>query len=287
MIGDALPNLVVIGAQKCGTTALHSYLEEHPEISMSRPKELDFFVSDLFLRRMKGLRGVDWYRRHFDARSPVRGESSPNYTAEPIPPRGRRRAFDPYYRGVAERMHSLVPGAKLIYMVRDPIERVRAQWIHIRTRGWEREPLESAVSKPSSTYIARSSYCFQLERFLEHYPLDQVLVIDQGDLLHRRPHTLAAVFRFIGVDDSFWSRSYEGMFNVTRALRRRTAVGVVSHAALPRRAWLRLGRHAPFSLPFEPPEMSEAIRAELADRLSEDVARFRALTGRRFEDWSL
>ncbi len=254
---------------------------------MSRPKELDFFVSDLFVRRTKGPRGVDWYRRHFDAGSPVRGESSPNYSAEPIPPRGRRRAFDPYYRGVAERMRSLIPGAKLVYMVRDPVERVQAQWVHVRSRGWEREPLESAVFRPSSTYIARSSYCFQLERFLEHYPLDQVLVIDQGDLLHRRPHTLAAVFRFIGVDDSFWSRSYEDMLHETSGLRRRTALGAASHAALPRRAWASLGRRAPFSLPFEPPEMSEATRAELTDRLGEDVARFRALTGRRFENWSL
>jgi len=254
---------------------------------MSQPKELDFFVSDLFVRRTKGPRGVDWYRRHFDARSPVRGESSPNYTAEPIPPRGRRRVFDPYHRGVAERMHALVPGAKLIYMVRDPVERVRAQWIHVRSRGWEREAIESAVFNPGSTYIARSSYCFQLERFLEHYPLDQILVLDQDDLLHRRPQTLAAVFRFLGVDDSFWSRSYEGVFNITSALRRRTALGRAAQVALPRRAWGKLRRHRPFSFPFERPEMDEAIRGELTDRLSEDVARFRALTGRPFENWSL
>ncbi len=254
---------------------------------MSRPKELDFFVSDFFVRRTRGPRGVDWYRRHFDPRRPVRGESSPNYTAEPTPPRGRRRALDPYYGGVARRMHSLVPGAKLIYMVRDPIERIRAQWIHLHTRGLQRKPLESAVAQRGSTYLARSSFCFQLERFLEHYPLDQLMIVDQDDLLHRRRATLAAVFRFLGVDEGFWERSYEHVIHETRERRRRTALGVVSHAALPRRAWARLGRHAPFSLPFEPPEMSEAVRAELTARLSEEVARFRALTGRRFEHWSL
>ena len=68
----ALPNLVVIGAQKCGTSGLHYYLSLHPEVSMSRPKELNFFIEE-----RNWPRGADWYRRHFDAGARVRGESSP------------------------------------------------------------------------------------------------------------------------------------------------------------------------------------------------------------------
>jgi hypothetical protein len=56
-----LPNLVIIGAAKCGTTSLHRYLARHPEIHMSEPKELDFFVAEL-----NGSRGVRWYERHFN-----------------------------------------------------------------------------------------------------------------------------------------------------------------------------------------------------------------------------
>src|SRR6266480_7909195 len=74
----ALPNLIVLGAQKCGTSGLHYYLSLHPEVWMSRPKELNFFLEERNWNR-----GVDWYRRHFDPDARVRGEASPNYTAYP------------------------------------------------------------------------------------------------------------------------------------------------------------------------------------------------------------
>src|ERR687898_136777 len=74
----ALPNLVVLGAQKCGTSGLHFYLDLHPEIAMSMPKELNFFIEE------RGWpRGTDWYMQHFDPDAPIRGESSPNYTTYP------------------------------------------------------------------------------------------------------------------------------------------------------------------------------------------------------------
>src|SRR6059058_6332030 len=74
----ALPNLIVIGAQKCGTSGLHYYLSLHPEVSMSRPKELNFFIVE-----RNWPRGTEWYAAHFEPRAIVRGESSPNYTAYP------------------------------------------------------------------------------------------------------------------------------------------------------------------------------------------------------------
>ena len=113
-----LPNLIVIGAAKCGTTSLHAYLDEHPEIAMSREKELHFFVD-----RKNWGRGIEWYEAQFDASAPVRGESSPGYSAYPL------------YEGVAERMARVVPDAKLVYLVRDPVERVVSHYTH-RTVNW-------------------------------------------------------------------------------------------------------------------------------------------------------
>jgi hypothetical protein len=84
-----LPNLIVIGAQKCGTTSLHYYLSLHPEIAMSRTKELHFFS-----RRWR--RGLRWYERQFRDPAPIRGESSPSY------------AFYPVWRDVPERMAEVV-----------------------------------------------------------------------------------------------------------------------------------------------------------------------------------
>jgi hypothetical protein len=268
--GETLPNLVVIGAQKCGTTALHSYLVRHPQISMSRPKELNFFIEELNWRR-----GVDWYRGQFDPGARVRGESSPDYTA------------DPWYAGVPERMHSVVPDAKLIFIVRDPVERVRAQWIHNYSNRAQDKPLHEAVLEEGSTYIPRSSYHYQLSRFLEHYPMSQILVLDQSELLEKRRQTLPWIFRFLGVDDGFWNRSFRKLALESADRRRKTPLGVWSSEHLPGRYWRRLRHRAPFSFPFEHTQMSDELRAEVAERLADDVARFRALTGRRFQSWSI
>ena len=83
----ALPNLIIIGGLKCGTTSIHHYLGLHPEIQMSKPKELNFFVEELNWDL-----GLDWYASRFDDRFEVRGESSPHYTNLPR------------FEGVAERI---------------------------------------------------------------------------------------------------------------------------------------------------------------------------------------
>src|SRR5689334_4168641 len=93
----ALPNLIIIGGLKCGTTSIHHYLGLHPEINMSKPKELNFFVAELNWDL-----GLGWYEGRFDGRFSVRGESSPHYTNLP------------YFKGVPERIERQISGAKLI-----------------------------------------------------------------------------------------------------------------------------------------------------------------------------
>src|ERR1700761_4316974 len=96
----ALPNLIIIGAAKCGTTSLHNYLDLHPEVQMSEPKELEFFVDD-----GNWAKGLAWYRTHFDPAARIRGESSTRYT----------RDHNPSY--VAERIQETVGDLKVVYMV--------------------------------------------------------------------------------------------------------------------------------------------------------------------------
>src|SRR5205085_10467190 len=102
-----LPNLIVIGAAKCGTTSLHRYLDLHPEVAMSKTKQLHFFTE-----KENWGRGLAWYESHFDTPAQVRGESTPAYSAWPV------------HRGVPERIARVVPDTRLIYLVRDPVERV-------------------------------------------------------------------------------------------------------------------------------------------------------------------
>ena len=204
----ALPNLIVIGSQKCGTSGLHYYLGLHPEISMSTPKELDFFIAE----RNHPL-GLDWYRAQFDPQAKVRGESSPNYTAYP------------QHVGVPERMHSIVPEARLLYMVRDPIDRIAAHWVHNFAKRREKGDLSETLLHRNTSYLTRSHYYTQLQQFLRLYPREQVLLLEQEELRNRRLETLRRVFEFVGVDPGFSHASFSDERHRTARKTRATAAG--------------------------------------------------------------
>ncbi len=275
---SGLPNLIVIGAQKCGTSSLHHYLGLHPEVTMSTPKELNFFID-----RQNWSRGLDWYRGHFDPAAKVRGESSPNYTNHPT------------VQGVAERMAEVVPGARLIYLVRDPIERIAAQWVHQRASLYEKLDMPDALAAPRATYVDRSSYFRQLQRFLEHFPRDHVLVLDSDDLRNHRPATLREVFEFIGVDPGFDHPQFARERHSTSRKRRPTSLGVLANRLRPTNGRGLRGRafRAVYRLPLlsktvaKPLGVREMLGPAAVELLHEDAERLRELTGRRFAGWSV
>lgn len=266
---SALPNLIVIGAQKCGTSALHYYLGFHPAIAMSRPKELNFFI-----RKRNWKLGREWYEQHFDPSARVRGESSPNYTSYPR------------HGGVPRRMHSLVPDARLIYLVRDPIERVLSQYVHNYTKRVRGRDLAAMVMKPGSSYIPRSRYYEQLEQFREHYDDSQILVLAQDDLLHGRAETLRCVFAFLGVDESFTHANYSRIRHRSSEKDQETAIGRLGER-LPPQLRSRLERRGRTTKPVERPRLDPGLRQLLVDALHDDAQRLRAYTGRAFSEWSV
>jgi Sulfotransferase domain len=269
----ALPNLIVIGAMKCGTTSLHHYLDLHPEIQMSKPKELKFFVEEV-----NWSRGEDWYRRHFDPSAPVRGESSPQYTTFPR------------WQGVAERMHALVPDAKLILVVRDPLERIVSHYVHMRSLGTERREFEDAMR--DSVYLDRSRYWMQLQPYLALYPEGSVRVISAEDLNGRRRETLGRVFGFLGVDEGFTSPEFERMWETTEGKNTkfrwllRTRSWRLSHR-LPRNFRWRLERikYSTVGGQAELPVLDENLRERMIEGLRDDVAHLRAFTGEEYAGW--
>ena len=178
--GSALPTLIVIGAMKCATTALHDYLDAHPDITMSRPKELNFFSES-------PTRELGWYAAHFDPRSKLRGESSPGYTS-------------PSFPDAAVRMASAAADVRLLYLVRDPVERALSQYRHHLRDRTEARPLEEAVLDPNSQYIARSRYFERLQPFLQHFDPAQIQVVVQERLLADRHHVMADVYRHVGAE---------------------------------------------------------------------------------------
>jgi len=274
-----LPNVLIVGAAKCGTTSLHEYLDGHQEVAMSREKELDFFVEEKSWGR-----GVEWYERQFAAAS-VRGESSPSYTAYPR------------YRGVPERIHRIVPGARLVYLVRDPIERIVSHFAHrqiVRPGA-----LEDAFAEPGRRegLVAPSRYWLQLEQYLELFAPERILILDSDELRARRVETLERVFAFLGVDASFRSPAFTATHNRASQHSRpnragRLVGGALRRALSPERAQVLRARapaalKAPFRTAVERPILSPKLRAQLADELRDDVERLRAHTGQAFAAWSL
>src|SRR3954464_5217249 len=141
-----LPNLITVRGRQGGTTSIHHYLGLHPEIQMSKPKELNFFVEE-----MNWDLGLDWYASRFDRAFRVRGESSPHYTNQPR------------FEGVAERIRENCPDARLIYMVRDPIKRILSHWVHATGAGYETGELVEVLTNPDTSYMNRSKYWMQLQ----------------------------------------------------------------------------------------------------------------------------
>ncbi|MCA1614388.1 MAG: sulfotransferase domain-containing protein [Acidobacteria bacterium] len=277
-----LPNLIVIGAMKCATTSLHYYLSCHPQISMSREKELDFFIE----RRNWG-RGVGWYESHFTTPAPVRGESSPNYTNYPTNQR------------VAARMHSVVPGARLVYILRDPVERIVSHYVHKYADGGEDRDFAAVLADlEGNAYVQRSLYHMQLEQFLGYYGAQSILILTSEELAARRAPTMSRVFRFLGVDASYTSRRFVSVRHRSAQKRRKSERGERLTAALvgsgplarlrPDLRWhVERAIYYPFSRPVKRPLLDERTRRRLTDRLLPDVEKLRAFAGRDFAEWNL
>ena len=230
-----LPDFLVIGAQKAGTTALYAYLRWHPGIAGPSWKEVSFFDRHWW-------RGEAWYRGQFPLRAGERlvGEASPGYLFHPLAP---------------ERARSLVPEAKLVALLRDPVDRAYSQYQHEVALG--REPLsfedalaaederlvgevERLIEDPRAfsrawwdhTYTARGRYAEQLERWLDAFPSEQLLVVRTEDLGERPAETYGSILAFLGAEPHqlpdyprVFDRDYEPMRAETRAALAATFAG--------------------------------------------------------------
>ena len=269
------PNLFIIGAMKCGTTSLHNYLDEHPSISMSTIKEPNIFVGPRWRD------DVSRYGRLLDGDAPIRGESSTNYAKYPL------------FADVPPRIASVAPDATLVYLVRDPLSRCLSQWVHNVGQGREPRDLDDAIrdfEDPQNSYVWSGRYATQLERYLEHFPLERVLVVDQAKLRSEREATIRTVFRFLGVEDGFTSPEFAAEFHKGERKRRlgpvaarirRSQLKVIYErlpaSVKPAAGWMRRR----IGTPIDRPRLDPALKAELLALYDDELARLEALTGVR------
>lgn len=199
---STLPDFLIIGAQKCGTTSLYERLVEHPGVVAASRKEVHFFD-------LEHHRGAAWYARHFDANRGRRitGEATPYYLFHP-------RA--------AARAAALLPECRLIVLLRDPAARALSHYHQEVRHGVEPLPLSEALAAEEArlsgeherlrsdpnhrspahqhySYKARGRYAEQLDVWLARYPRDQLLVVDADQLARDPAPTLARVFAFLGL----------------------------------------------------------------------------------------
>lgn len=285
----ALPTFFVIGAARAGTTSLHYYLSLHPQIQMSAIKEPHFFAGPPGAIPYAGKRVEDLteYRRLFDPRVPVRGEASPSYTAHP------RRL------GVAARIKELVPDARLIYLVRDPIDRTVSHYLHAVAVEGERRDIADALGNfdPANLYLCASRYGTQLEQYLPHFPLERILVIENSDLRTARNATMRRIFAFLDVATEFESPDFAKEFRGSEAGRRyppwyRAALDLGARTPLallpvPLRRLLRTRVEGAVLPVLDEVTMDDVLSARLAECLGPEAARFRALTGLGTATWRL
>jgi hypothetical protein len=284
-----LPTFFVIGAGKAGTSSLHHYLDQHPEIQMSSNKEPHFFAGpeNGFPYAMGRVSELKDYEKLFDPRVGVRGESSPGYTSYP-----RRQ-------GVPERIKELVPDARFVYLVRDPVARTVSHHQHRVAVDGERRLLAKALSDLSDPYapcICPSMYASQLERYLSVFDAERILVVDQAELLADRRTTLGTIFAFLSVHP-FDSERFED--ELYRSEERRVYppgyAGLIERMVVPRVQWLparvrRLLRSSAERalLPALPPVvLDDATRGRLQEFYAGEVERLRELTGKEFSTWSI
>lgn len=275
-----LPNFLVIGAQRSGTTTLWQHLDSHPDVFVPREKELDFFI-----HYFNWSRGWSWYESRFDGAgaSAAVGEVSPNYTN-----------FPSFY-GVPERVATMSRDVRLIYIMRDPVERMRSSYLISLELGHEDRPLGEALVL-NAAYQHMSMYAMQIEQYLKYFPREQLLLLTTEEL-EADPHTaVSRVFRFLDVDETWTPPRLDAHLHrgdEKRVPRLWARAGWKAMIAVRRKVdpsyWRRPSLNRVLSRPVraEDLRLDPELRERLGDVLRPDIERLRQWMGSDFDGWGL
>ena len=229
---------------KSGTSTLNMHLDSHPEIFMCTPREPSYFVEHTQLRKIWPKMEAEGYWRCIDkylalfaqaGSAKIIGESSTNYTK-------LNRLT-----GVAERISKFSTDAKILYIMRDPVERtISHYWHHVRHHGESRDPM-TALAKDSQ-YTDTSYYAMQLRPYFDRFPEKNIFTLSFEDLVTDIPGNLKRIYSWLEVDESFMPETIHKKLHVTpEKLVQVQGVGVLSGFAHSR-FWDMMSKYVPRDL---------------------------------------
>jgi hypothetical protein len=283
-----LPNFIIIGAYKSGTTSLYHYLRQHPEIFMSRIKEPNFFAHEKITELMRqaervpnAIDNMDTYLELFSKVSNEKaiGEASPLYLGSTI---------------AAQRIKEAIPDVKLIAILRHPVEAFYSDH-HMRIRdgrkveGDFQKRFKEVENRIRSGEISGLMYYAQLKVYYDLFDSLKIRIYLFEDLINNSKALMQDIFRFLGVDDTFFPDTSE-MHNVggipkihklnellKRILKRRK----IQKTPFLRNVLLTLQRVNMTQIP----PLSSELKSELTDILREDIQNLGKLINRDLSSW--
>jgi len=207
----AVPNFIIIGAQKSGTTSLFDHIKKHPQAIPSFSKEVHFFDGGIEPDIDNFNNGEAWYRAHFPFKSKI--NKTKTFEASPL------YIFNPY---APQRIYDYIPRVKLIAILRNPVERAISQYYMNVEKGYEHRPLSEALKEEDQlmedvkqskaykskiflecSYKSRGVYINQIQSYLKYFSKDQLLILSSEALFTNPLSTLQQIFEFVNIDSGF------------------------------------------------------------------------------------
>ena len=260
-----LPNFIIIGAMKSGTSTLHSNLQLHPEIGMSKLKEPHYF--DKFYHKP-----LSFYADQFSSGKRINGESTPAYSWNHIFPE------------VPERIHKAIPDVKLIYVLRDPVDRIISHLHHDLYRGRFRLSQVDNVVLTDPKYVETSKYFSQVNCYLKYFDLENILFLETLALKNDMNKALNEICTFLEVDNFDFSHQVKARNQSSRKYIIQYYDTV--HKILPRRATKLY--HMIFYVANQKiarPVLKKETLLQLKSRLMPDIEKLKKISGKSFAGW--
>ncbi len=284
---DVHLNFAIVGAMKSGTSTLHSLLASHHEVDLPAAKETNFFIEERNYHK-----GIEWYLSQFNDLTKKLGDASPNYSKAHIFP------------NVPERLYQHNPEIKILYIVRDPIERAVSHYKHLILRDEFNEDDFLPGRDGYSNLLNTSRYFFQIEKYRKHFSDDNIHILDFKDLSKNLISVKKELQLILGLVEEFpdygtihknssdvaarKSLMYIKLkrSNIYNQIRKNNIISGL-YDSLPQFLQIQVRKVKFTDKPRQVPPLPERTLEDLKKDLRDDVTSFKDFAKKNFQHWDL